>query len=214
VNVTVLTDQKNSWFVEYGYTLINSLNDMDNVNANYIFNQEDIPEGNDILFMLSCVKRVTESTLGKSDINIVIHASDLPEGKGFSPLQWQIREGKSEIVLSLFKAVADVDAGEVFYKVKLSLLGNELLNEMREKMALTIIKMCERFVSDFPNVSATPQLGDETFYRRLNEGDDELDINKSINEIMDQLRASDFENYPPYFYYKGRKFYMRIEADE
>ena len=32
--------------------------------------------------------------------NIVVHASDLPKGRGFSPMSWQILEGKNKIKLS------------------------------------------------------------------------------------------------------------------
>ena len=43
--------------------------------------------------------------------NLVIHASDLPQGKGWSPMPWQIAEGRNDIVFTLFEAVAGVDAG-------------------------------------------------------------------------------------------------------
>ncbi len=212
--VTILTDQSDSWFVRYGYQLLELLNRIESVSAYYVFDQENIPENNDILFMLSCVKLVSEKTLMKSEANIVIHASDLPKGKGFSPLQWQIREGNKSIVLTLFEAVKDVDAGDIYSKVKLNFTGTELLTDLRKKMALKIVEMCQNYLLNFSEIQPKPQTGEETFYRRLNAKDDELDVNKTIFELMDQLRSSDFEKYPPYFNYKGKKFYMRIECNE
>jgi methionyl-tRNA formyltransferase len=212
--VTILTDQSDSWFVQYGYQLLELLNRIESVSASYVFDQEDIPENNGILFMLSCVKLVSDETLIKSDSNIVIHASDLPKGKGFSPLQWQIREGNKSIVLTLFEAVKNVDAGDVYSKVTLSFTGTELLTDLRKKMALKIVEMCLNYSLNFSEIQSQPQTGEETFYRKLNAEDDELDINKTIFELMDQLRSSDFEKFPPYFYYQGKKFYMRLQSDE
>jgi methionyl-tRNA formyltransferase len=212
--VTILTDQSDSWFVEYGYHLTDLLNEIKNVSANYIFTTDDIPANNSVLFMLSCVKLVSKETLSKSDANIVVHASDLPKGKGFSPLQWQVREGAESIVLTLFEAVKDVDAGDVYFKTALPFTGTELLVDLRKAMALKIVDMCKDFILNFSKFHSKPQIGEVTFFRRFIESDDELDINKTISELMNQLRSSDFEKYPPYFYYKGKRFYMRIECNE
>lgn len=214
MNITILTDQADSWFVHYGYQLLEILNENKNISANYVFSQDDIPCNNNILFMLSCVKLVSIETLSKSNTNIVIHASDLPKGKGFSPLQWQIREGKESVVLTLFEAEKDVDAGNVYLKSELSFIGTELLPELRSKMAQRIIEMCREFVSNYSDLISKPQEGEETFYRRLSLYDDELDINKTLFDLMNQLRASDFDKYPPYFFYRGKKFHMRLECDE
>lgn len=212
--VTILTDHMESWFVPYGYQLLELLNSIENVSANYVFKQEDIQENNNILFLLSCVKLVSEETLKKSDTNIVVHASDLPRGKGFSPLQWQIREGKASIVLTLFEATKEVDAGNVYSKATVLFTGTELLTELRKKMALKTVEMCQSYILNLSDMQSQPQVGDETFYRRLKNEDDELDVDKTICELMNQIRSSDFEKYPPYFRYQGRKYYMRIECDE
>ena len=44
------------------------------------------------LFLLSCSKKL--KNLKAYDHNIVIHANDLPRGKGWSPLTWQVLEEK------------------------------------------------------------------------------------------------------------------------
>jgi methionyl-tRNA formyltransferase len=214
VNITILTDKSDSWFVQYGYQLLELLNVLEGVTASYVFNQGEIPDNNNVLFMLSCVKLISEETLAKSEMNIVVHASDLPKGKGFSPLQWQIRGGNKSIVLTLFEAIKEVDAGDIYSKEVLTFTGTELLAELRSKMAIKIVEMCRSFILGFSEIQPTAQQGKETFYRRFNKGDDQLDINKTIFELMNQLRASDFEKYPPYFYYQGKRFYMRLECDE
>ena len=48
----------------------------------------------DVCFYLSYEKIVTKKTLEKYKNNLVVHASDLPKGKGWSPMSWQISRGK------------------------------------------------------------------------------------------------------------------------
>ena len=46
-----------------------------------------------MFFYLSYEKIVEKKVLKKFKNNLVIHASDLPKGKGWSPLSWQILKG-------------------------------------------------------------------------------------------------------------------------
>ena len=80
------------------------------------------------------------------DHNIVIHASDLPSGKGWSPLTWQVLEGKNSIPISVFEANDKIDAGKVYIKTCLKLLGYELIEEIREKLYLEIENLIFTFL--------------------------------------------------------------------
>lgn len=211
--ITILTDQQDSWFVPYGIKLLGSLNALGRFDVTYIHDQSEVPENNDILFLLSCVKIVKKSTLDKSKSNIVVHASDLPAGKGFSPLQWQIREGKSAITLTLFEANEAVDNGPYYFKHSLDLIDTELLPESRNRMAEEIVKMCIKYATQFPDWEPHQQQGTESFYGRLTDKDDELDINKSLSEQMDLIRGADFDKYPLHFSYKGKKFTVKVSHD-
>lgn len=90
--INILTDNKKSWFIPYGYTLQSKLQELMH-NVHFVFDKNDIHEG-DICFLLSCSKIIEKEYLERNKNNIVVHASDLPKGKGFSPLQWQVLEGK------------------------------------------------------------------------------------------------------------------------
>ncbi|EOB2070111.1 formyltransferase family protein [Campylobacter coli] len=52
--------------------------------------------------------------------NIVIHASNLPQGKGWSPFFHQVIEGKNEITFSLFEADDKVDNGDIYLQKTLN----------------------------------------------------------------------------------------------
>ena len=65
--------------------------------------------GGDILFLISCHEIVSVRDRQKYATSLVIHASGLPEGRGWSPHIWQILEGKHDIVVSLIEAQDEVD---------------------------------------------------------------------------------------------------------
>lgn len=73
----------------------------------------------DICFIISCIIIIDEIYLKLNKNNLVVHSSDLPSGKGFTPMQWQILEGKNDIMVTLFEADKEVDAGPYYLKSKL-----------------------------------------------------------------------------------------------
>jgi methionyl-tRNA formyltransferase len=46
-------------------------------------------------------------------LNLVVHESDLPVGKGFAPIQWQLLEENNEIIISFLQAHGLVDSGDI-----------------------------------------------------------------------------------------------------
>jgi len=169
------------------------------------------------LFLISTVhvrifldfwKRLEYLKLNKH--NIVVHASDLPAGKGFSPLQWQILEGKNEIILTLFEAVKEVDAGPFYIKRKLLIESTDLLYESRKKMGNLIVNMCIEYIEQGENIKPIKQIGEESFYRKRKREDDEIDINKTIKEQFNHFRIADNEKFSLYFEYLGEKYILKI----
>ena len=93
MNITILTDNPNSWIIPYVNQLKDHLINL-HFNVTHITNHGDIKKG-DIMFILSCEKILPKEKLNFHEHNIVVHPSKLPEGKGWSPLAWQVLEGKN-----------------------------------------------------------------------------------------------------------------------
>ena len=62
--------------------------------VNWVFLPSDLKEG-DVCFILGCSKIVLQTQLALNNHNLVVHESALPEGRGWSPMTWQILEGKT-----------------------------------------------------------------------------------------------------------------------
>lgn len=206
--ITILIDNINSWFLPFGKKLQKELQRKTHT-VFFVTDKREIKKG-DVCFILSCSKIIEEKYLKLNKNNIVIHASDLPEGKGFSPLQWQVLEGSNEIILTLFEAVKEIDAGPYYIKHKLFLENTDLLYEMREKMGNLIINMCIEYIDKGENLKPIKQSGKESFYRKRKRKDDEIDINKTIKEQFNHFRIADNERFPLYFKYLGEKYILKI----
>ena len=174
-----------------------------------------LPEG-DICFFLSYGKIVGADLLKRHRNNLVVHASDLPRGKGWSPLTWQILEGENQIPVTLFEAAEAVDSGPIYKKVVLQFSGSELIDELRHAVMRATIDICRSFVREYPTVIATgtPQQGESTFYARRHPEDSIIDVEKPIQEQFNLFRTVDNVRYPAWIEFKGKRFILRIEKTD
>ena len=122
-------------------------------------------------------------------------------------------EGKNEIVLTLFEATPEADAGPYYLKERLEFDGSELLPELRERMAEALIGMCLTYAADSSAMAPVQQKGDETFYPKRSAKDEELDVNKTLAQLFNQLRISDNDRFPAFFRMKGNKYIIKIYKD-
>ncbi len=209
MRIAILTS-KNQWFIPYAKELNKKIQ-----NSKLFFDEEDIKDSFDVLFILSYHKIITKNILNQNKHNIVIHASDLPKGKGWSPMFWQILEGKNEIPFTMFEASNGVDNGDIYMKETLLLSGYELNEELRNKQANHIISMCLNFIENYQKYKIPlPQKGKESFYPKRNKNDSQIDISKSIKEQFNLLRIVNNNEYPAFFHYKGKKYILKIEEAE
>lgn len=207
--VAFLFDKNNDWIFNF-YKKYNF--NLDNFLINTFFDLEEI-EDFDIVFILGYTRILPTQFLRKNRLNLVVHESDLPQGKGFSPVQWQILEGKSEIKITLLEATTKVDSGDIFLQKKLQFNGTELYDEIREIQAKGTFSIINEFLKDYPNIEQKKQVGPESFYPRRTKYDGELDISKTIEENFNLMRIGNNQSWPSFFYYRGNKFTIKIFKD-
>ena len=205
--VTVLVDNP-SWIVHYAHQLVDTAQDM-GFKTRFIQSQQQIENG-EILFMLGCIKIVPADILKMNQWNLVVHESDLPRGKGFAPLAWQVIHGKKIIPVVLFQAKAEVDTGSIIMRGEISLTGYELCDELRQIQGAKTLELCTQFLSDYPTCTPIPQSGETTFFRRRIPADSRLDPDKTIREQFNLLRTVDNQRYPAFFEVDGHSYEIQI----
>ena len=141
---------------------------------------------------------------------LVVHESDLPKGRGWSPMSWQILEGEKRIPVTLFEAADAVDSGPIYLQDWIALEGWELSPHWRTMQAETTLKLCRQFVAQWPDIQGRPQQGSPSYYPRRTPADSKLDPNKTLREQFNLLRIVDNERYPAFFELNGRKYKLAI----
>lgn len=209
--IQIIVDNE-SWILPYAKQLMNLLL-ADEHDVTLIRQQSDINLG-DILFILGCVKRIPANLLKLHTHNLVVHESNLPQGRGNSPLTWQILEGKNEISTCLFEAVAEIDQGPIYLRNIIKLKGNELLPTLKQTQGINSVKLCHKFICSYPDIikTACPQPNEKSgFYRKRTPKDSQLDVNKTISEQFNLLRVVHNEHYPAFFEINGTKYKLKID---
>lgn len=128
---------------------------------------------------------------------IVFHMTDLPFGRGGSPLQNLILQGFKNTKISAFRCVHQVDAGAIYLKKDLNLDGTA--NEIYLRASEVILEMISEILGK--NIVPTPQEGEPVIFQRrkpLQSNLENADIS-SLDGIFDFIRMLDADGYPKAF---------------
>jgi methionyl-tRNA formyltransferase len=122
---------------------------------------------------------------------IVFHMTDLPYGRGGSPLQNLIVRGHTETHLSALRCEAGLDTGPIYLKRPLSLEGTA--EEILQRASALMEEMIITIVEERP--MPTPQTGDPVLFKRRNPEDGNLDQISELPLVYDYIRMLDGEGY-------------------
>lgn len=171
-------------------------------------------DGGDILFLVSCSQMIRDTERERYTATLVLHASDLPKGRGWSPHIWSILSGANQITVSLLEANEPVDSGAIWLKTKFALEGHELLAEINEKLFAAELYLMTQAVEQFETIRPIQQVGDPGPYMiKRSKADSQIDPDKTIAEQFDLLRIVDPRRYPAFFSYRGQRYLIKIEKD-
>ena len=210
INLLYYLIVKNDWLRQY---LSDDFNFREDINVSNFYEEKEIKEF-DVVFVLGFTRILKKDFLQANDLVLLVHESNLPLGKGFSPLQWQILEGKNKIVFSLLEASEEVDSGDIIEQMECNLDGTELYDEIRSKQAKLTFELISRFIRNYPNYKKKKQFGESTYYRRRKITDSELDINLSIKELFPLLRIVNNKDWPGFFRINGVKYIIKIYRED
>ena len=210
IKVALLFDKSNMWLEKHisRETILQEVSEK-TCCIDVFFEYEQIV-GYDVVFILGFTKIIKSQLLSNNSVNLVVHESALPEGKGFAPVQWQILQGKRSIVVSLIEAGEKVDSGDIILQDIMKLSGYELWSKVREKQAKVTLSLITKFLNIYPDYTKQAQEGEETFFAKRTDKDDELDADKTLREQFNHFRIANNEEYPLYFFINDKKYHLKI----
>lgn len=137
---------------------------------------------------------------------VCFHETDVPYGRGGSPIQNLIERGHTDTVVTALRMVEELDAGPVYGKRPLSLLG--LAEEIYLRSASIIFEMIEAIATREPTPSA--QSGKPTAFRRRTPEQSSFPRDaQTLAAVFDHIRMLDAEQYPHAFLEYG-DFHMEF----
>lgn len=126
---------------------------------------------------------------------VCFHMTDVPYGRGGSPLQNLIERGHRETKISALRMTDELDAGPVYLKRPLAL--SERAQDIYERAADIVVDMALEIARTQP--TPQPQQGQPTFFRRRTPEQSRLPADAPIDKIYDHIRMLDADTYPRAF---------------
>lgn len=127
---------------------------------------------------------------------IVFHMTDLPYGRGGSPLQNLISRNIKHTKISALRVDGGIDTGNIYLKEPLDLYGSA--EEIFVRASRIIFdKMIPHIVNNRP--TPIPQEGTIEKFQRLSQKDNELKPEFDLNKVYNYIRMVDGEGYPNAF---------------
>jgi len=148
----------------------------------------------DLLLLGGWQRLIPEIILSKLKIGgIGFHGSSelLPKGRGRSPVNWSLIEGKTQFILHAFLMTPGIDDGDVITHEIFDINEWDTCQSLYYKISIIqkriLAEIIPKLVSN--NFKHTPQTGEPSYYAKRTPDDGLIDWSKSVHEIYNFVRA-------------------------
>lgn len=152
--------------------------------------------------------KIIPSAIVSSVECVCFHMTDLPFGRGGSPLQNLIALGKTQTMLSALRMTEELDAGPIYTKHPLDLSGSA--EEIFARCANLAMDMVAEIVKT--KATPTPQSGTPTVFKRRTPQQSAMPADASLKEVHDHIRMLDADTYPRAYLDSGGMRYTFSKA--
>jgi methionyl-tRNA formyltransferase len=151
------------------------------------------------IFFLHWNWRVPSEIFSKFEC-VCFHMTDVPYGRGGSPLQNLIVAGHKTTKLTALRMVKEMDAGPIYIKEDISLGGRA--EDIYRRAGLASLDIIRFIVSNEP--LAVPQEGEPVVFKRRSPGQSVLPDSGDLRLLYDHIRMLDAPTYPLAFLNYGK----------
>ena len=149
-----------------------------------------------------------DEILTRHPISINVHPTLLPRYRGPTTGAYIIKNGESLAGSTVHFITPDVDKGDIILQKSLKLTPFDTVKSMQRKVYALEPHMVLQAI-DILHSSYVGEKQDElfasTFLKRRRPSDSKIDIEKSVRDLFDDIRACDPVEYPAYFFWHGEK---------
>lgn len=128
---------------------------------------------------------------------ISFHTSNLPQGRGGSPIQNQILEKINKTYVNAIKTSKELDKGGIYLRRQITLQGSlgDIWHTIADETYDMIIKIIENDTQSMPQYlfgTETP-----TTYKRIKDNNLPLEQINDLQKVYDYIRMRDAQDYSP-----------------
>lgn len=145
---------------------------------------------------------------------VVFHMTDLPFGRGGSPLQNLLVRGIYNTKISAIKVCDGIDTGPVYLKESIDISEGTADQIYRNVSDIIFSRMIPRFFEE--ELYPEKQIGEVVSFNRRTPEESEIPDGLSQRQIYDYIRMLDGEGYPAAFkrYDKGKILYTDANFED
>ena len=140
---------------------------------------------------------------------VIFHMTDLPYGRGGSPLQNLIVRGHKTTKLSAIKCAEELDAGDIYLQCDLSLQGTA--EEIYSRASLLMEDMVYEIITK--NINPVRQSGEIVKFKRRKACESNIIDLTDVEPVFDHVRMLDAEGYPRAFIESEHLYFEFSNAD-
>ena len=172
--------------------------------------------GGELLFLISCSQVVNAQDRAQYSHTLVLHASDLPKGRGWSPHIWDIIKGANEITLTLLEAEDKIDSGRIWQKKLIPLTKDMLWDEINALLFAAELELVDYAIANCNSIIPAEQSTEiePSYYPKRSPEDNRIDPHKTIAEQFNTLRVCDPKRFPAYFELHGKRYNIILEKPD
>ena len=183
------------------------------IDVEIVNSTKELRNSGEFLFLVSCTVIINQKIRNRFNHCLVLHASDLPKGRGWSPHIWEIVNCNNVLTLSLLEAEDKVDSGRIWLKTQIHLDGTELFDEINQKLFTAELQLIQQTV--YGHDSITPFEQDTNvepyYFPKRQPEDSRINPNDSIASQFNLLRVCDSERFPAFFELNGQRYAIKLE---
>jgi len=169
-------------------------------------------KGGELLIALSYGRRIPESVFSRYGLATVVHASALPEGRGWSPANWMLENLETSFTISLIQLANEIDGGPIIAQRRFEIgIGDLWENFLQESQQIQQTLLLELLRGELDVLNPKQQEGSASYFRKRSPADSEIDPSQSLEKQWGKIRAADPSRYPNFFRIHGKEFVIEVK---
>jgi methionyl-tRNA formyltransferase len=142
---------------------------------------------------------------------VVFHETDLPFGRGGSPIQNLIVRRIYNTKISAISVNGEIDGGDIYLKADIDISTGTISDILKRSSDIIFSEMIPRIMSE--NIQPHKQSGEITLFKRRKPEDSEIPKGLSDRQVYDYIRMLDGEGYPKAFIKHGSEKIVFSQAE-